>query len=115
MIRRGETAVEMLRRLDSGEFIRSPAHLAFVRGAGCGIPGCWRTPVHAHHVRTAATAGTGIKSSDAHAVGLCFGHHFEGHQKGWKTFQRKYRVNLAEHAAYLASVSPALVKLRGII
>lgn len=86
--------------------VRSPKHLAFVRCQGCGIAGCKQTPIHAHHIRTAATAGTGIKPSDAAAVNLCWKHHAEGHQTGWKTFERKYGVDLATHAMWLAAHSP---------
>lgn len=86
--------------------MRSPKHLVFVRAQGCGIPGCCETAIHAHHHRSAATAGTGVKPGDQWVVNLCWKHHAEGHQGGWKTFERKYGVDLAIHAMWLAYHSP---------
>ena len=90
------------------EPIRCRAHLAWIRSLGCCVHGCKRTPIHAHHVRSAATAGTGIKPPDSGTVNLCFEHHAEGHQTGWLTWQRKYRILLAPHAAMLAQRSREL-------
>ena len=85
---------------------RSPAHLSWVRSLGCGIQGCHERPIHAHHNRSAATAGTGVKPGDANVINLCWRHHAEGHQTGWKTFEKKYSVDLQEHATFLACHSP---------
>lgn len=63
-----------------------------------------------HHVRTAANAGTGMKPGDEWLVPLCDSHHMEGHHKGWKTFERKYGVDLKAIAVSLAANSPALRK-----
>lgn len=95
--------------------MKSRVHLEWVREQGCGISGCWCRPIHAHHHRSAATAGTGLKPGDEWVVNLCWRHHAEGHQIGWKTFQRKYGVNLAEHAMWLASQSPdPAIRLQGV-
>lgn len=83
-------------------------HLAWVRSLGCGIPGCRRAPIHAHHVRSAATAGTGMKPSDAAAINLCWYHHRVGHDRGWAWFEAFHGVDLADHAAALAARSPFL-------
>jgi hypothetical protein len=73
-----------------------PAHLAWIRTLPCSVPGCRVTPCHAHHVRAGNTGGTGMKPPDRCAVPLCPMHHGEGHQTGWKTFEAKYRVDLAQ-------------------
>ena len=88
------------------EPVRSPDHLEWVRGLGCGIPGCRGGLIDAHHVRSARTAGTGVKPCDSLVVNLCRSHHQAGHQGGWKTFERQQVVNLTAHAAYLAGLSP---------
>lgn len=90
------------------EPLRSPRHLAWVRSLGCCVPGCKRTPIHAHHIRTAATAGTGIKPADRDCANICWYHHAEGHQIGWITWQRRHRIILAAHAARLAQRSREL-------
>jgi hypothetical protein len=59
--------------------------------------------VQAHHVRTAANAGTGLKPPDTAAVPLCDQHHYEGHQIGWRTFEARYRVDLAGEARFLGT------------
>lgn len=64
--------------------------------------------MHAHHVRVGTGGGTGAKPSDRFCVPLCGAHHHEGHQKGWKTFEAKYHVDLRALAERLAKGSPAL-------
>lgn len=86
--------------------LRSQTHLAYVRDLGCGIGGCHCQPVHAHHHRSAATAGTALTPSDFWCVNLCHVHHREGHDGGWKTFERKYGVDLRQHALWVAAHSP---------
>lgn len=87
--------------------IRDRAHLARIRALGCCVPRCphgrasFRDPwyreyaqrfIHAHHIRIGA--GTGLKPSDSQVIGLCAPHHHEGHQCGWRTFERKYGIDL---------------------
>jgi hypothetical protein len=86
---------------------KNPAHLGWLRTLPCTVKG-WpcSKEIHAHHIRTAATAGTGIKPPDADAVPLCSTHHDEGHRHGWETFQNKYQINLRGRAAALAAHSP---------
>lgn len=90
---------------------RSEKHLAFVRKLPCcansldcvdGLFG----GIHAHHVRSAAHAGTGFKPSDFRTVPLCSRHHGELHLRGAKTFEAKYRLDLAETARMIAEASP---------
>lgn len=85
------------------------SHRAWVRNQHCVVlrVECSKTH-HAHHVRTAATAGTGMKPPDADCVCLCAVHHSEGHRTGWQTFQTKYGVDLQALAADYARRSPFL-------
>lgn len=85
---------------------RDPKHLAWVREQTCCVPLCLSRPsIIAHHVRSAATSGTGMKPPDSSTVPLCMLHHDEGHHRGWKTFEDKYGIDLTEAAAWYASVS----------
>jgi hypothetical protein len=86
--------------------LRSPVHLKWVRTLGCGIPGCFGTPIHAHHDRSAANSGTGLKPGDENVVNLCAYHHYELHQRGKRGFQAKYGLELADHARWLSAQSP---------
>lgn len=88
---------------------RSPRHLAWIRRTF--VCAAWRSgecegPNHAHHVRSAATAGTGIKPSDFYAVPLCAAHHEEIHRIGARSFEEKYGVDLLNEAHKLAGASP---------
>jgi hypothetical protein len=50
-----------------------------------------------HHV-------TGRADGDIdNVVGLCRVHHREGHDHGWKTFERKYRISLRSWAVKLTA------------
>ena len=91
---------------------RAPEHLAFVRSLGCCVPGCTsRGPVHAHHVRTAANSGIGVKPDDYETVPLCHVHHDELHRNGARTFAAKHRVDLAAFAKALATKSGGVLLL----
>lgn len=84
-----------------------PKHLAFVRSQPCCVPGCTRTPVQPHHVRTAANSGTALKPPDTETVPLCVAHHAEGHRTGWRTFEDRHGVDLAWHARDMAKMAQA--------
>jgi hypothetical protein len=69
-----------------------PTHQAFVRRHGCCCPGCTKTPIEFHHVKT-----RGAGASDEYGVSLCGGpdgHHAEFHRLGIKTFEAKYHLDL---------------------
>lgn len=85
--------------------VRDPRHLEFIRRQGCVVPGCWRGPVRAHHIRSAKTSGVGLKPDDRDTVPMCDDHHHEGHDKGWRTFEARYAVDLTVEAAFFASAS----------
>ena len=86
--------------------VRSSTHLEWIRSLPCIVPGCrvWRlTGVHAHHVRIGA--GTALKPGDDMTIPACYSHHSQGHDRGWKTFEAKYGLNLEACAAWLAFLS----------
>jgi len=84
---------------------RDPKHLAWVRLQPCCVPGCSRPQVEAHHVRTAANSGTGLKPPDTATVPLCAVHHLQGHSIGWRTFQDSHGVDLMAIARECAAQS----------
>lgn len=93
--------------------IRSPGHLKFVRGFVCACmdAGC-SGRIEAHHIRTAATAGVGIKPGDEWAVPLCDLHHREIHSMGQDTFAEKRKVDLPSVAEKLARASAHIRKIK---
>lgn len=82
--------------------IRAPRHLARLTTCPCSVPGCFRTPIHAHHDRLGTGGGMGMKPSDLNCVPFCYHHHAEGHQRGWRWFQAHYDLNLRAIAAWHA-------------
>jgi len=89
----------------------SERHLRWIRQQSCVVPGCRSTlPIEAHHVRTAANAGTGRKPDDAFACPLCWEHHREHHLIGARSFEARYQLDLlAEAARYAASSGTELL------
>jgi hypothetical protein len=71
---------------------------------GCLVRGCRGTPIHLHHVRTAANSGVGKKPSDRWLAPLCYEHHSIGHLIGWLTFEQTYRLDLVDEAKKLARI-----------
>lgn len=89
--------------------VRSPRHMELVRWLGCAVPGCRaRQDIHAHHVRRAATSGTGAKPGDDACVPLCARHHLELHQRGEITCSAEWQINLAARARRIAEASRML-------
>lgn len=88
--------------------IRSEKHREFVRRLPCSVPTCRTTPCSPHHFRSAATSGTGVKPGDEWCTPLCHEHHSEFHQRGWLSFEDKYKINLREIALGVAMVSRAM-------
>lgn len=85
----------------------SAKHLRLIRSLPCSVPGCYQSPIHAHHVRTAANSGTGLKPDDRMAVPLCFEHHAEIHHIGKRTFEHKYGVDLRQVASFISASQSA--------
>jgi hypothetical protein len=84
---------------------RDPAHLAWLRTQPCCVPTCTNMNIQAHHVRSAANSGTGLRPPDSSAVAMCRVHHHEGHSTGWRTFEAKYGIDLAALAREYALLS----------
>jgi hypothetical protein len=80
-------------------------HLAWIRRQPCCVPECGRHPSEAHHVRTAANSGTGIKPSAFFAVPLCRSHHDAYHRLGRHTFERDHGVDLDQELNFLRVAS----------
>jgi hypothetical protein len=91
---------------------RRPAdspHVKWVRTLPCLIHGKTCGGGTAHHVRIATGGGTALRPDDRWCVPLCHELHMEGHDKGWLTFQAKYRVDLRAEAAKIAALSPCAI------
>lgn len=88
--------------------VNGERHFGRLRRSGCCIPGCMNQDIVVHHDRSAATSGTGLKPPPACCINICYWHHAEGHQKGWKTTSAKYGVDFAEVARGQAIVSAAM-------
>lgn len=91
--------------------LRSPAHRAWVRSHRCCVPLCQLMPIECAHVRTAATAGMGMKSSDAFCLSLCREHHAEQHRIGVKSFEKKHGIDMLMLANEFFCKSPHRNKL----
>lgn len=85
-------------------------HVAWVRAQGCflHLPECVGLRVHAHHERRGSSAGWGRKPDDRCVLPLCARHHAEGHNGGWRTFEKKYACDLIAVALDYAERSPYL-------
>ena len=83
-------------------------HRAFVRRHACCVPGCEERRIEFAHIRSAATAGTGLKPPDWMGVSLCHVHHHSQHDHGAQTFERTHGIDLAKLAQEFAHKSPDL-------
>lgn len=81
-------------------------HRKFVRSHHCVVPGCQATDIQFCHIRSAATAGTGLKPHDAHSFPACVNHHQEQHQIGQGSFEDRHGLDLDAIAAELVRRSP---------
>lgn len=88
--------------------VSAPKHEDRLRGCGCLVPGCRREPIHLHHERRGTGGGMGRKPGPQWLLPLCWEHHAEGHQIGWRTWERRYGLNLYVCACWLAFHSRAL-------
>lgn len=95
-----------LRKTDDGD---CPEHRAWIRQQPCLINdvACGGQK-HAHHVRSASTAGVGLKPPDSSCVPFCAFHHDSVHRNGVKTFEAWHEIDLAAEADKLAARSPVL-------
>lgn len=93
--------------------VRSPGHLAWVRGHECAIANRSTTctgKIEAAHCRTGTDGGTSMKPSDCWSIPLCSWHHRYQHEIGEPAFQRMYSINMKELAAELWRRSPHRLK-----
>jgi len=82
-----------------GKPVRDKKYLRYVSELNpCWICGDTGFPVDAHHhsIQGVTQKGMGMKVTDYAVVPLCNGHHREGHQIGWKSFQEKHDVDLQQ-------------------
>lgn len=93
--------------------IRSPGHLAWVRGHACCVPGCGGRPIEAAHVRTGTDGGTGIKPGDQWTISLCQFHHQAQHRHGEPYFESLVGIDMKALAREFAAKSPHRKKLKG--
>lgn len=80
-------------------------HERWVRGHDCCVPGCTNRDIVFAHLRSAAIAGTSLKSHSAFGISLCNEHHIEQHT-GDKTFAAKYKIDPWALAAAFVRASP---------
>jgi hypothetical protein len=66
----------------------------YIRDCGCLVCGTHSDP---HHVKSRGAGG----KDERNIVPLCRVHHTEGHTIGWKTFQKKYGLDLKTVAVEL--------------
>ena len=90
--------------------LRSTAHRDWVRKHQCCVSGCQQMPIEVAHINRASTRGIGQKSSDAQTVSLCRDHHSESN-RGEKTLERKYDLDLMALAKAFYRASPHKGKL----
>ena len=99
---------------------RHLSHQQWVRGFECAVAGkvdACQGPIQFAHVRHGLPeedkGGAGMKSNDAWGIPLCWHHHINcQHQRGVKTFEKTYGVDMKVIAEDLAKQSPSLQKLR---
>lgn len=96
-------------RFNAPKRVRSPSHMAWVRGFACVCCGGGEN-MHAHHVRLGSHAGLGQKPGDDVTVSLCATCHNRVHTMGEDSFQRFHKLDLLALAEEFARRSP---KLRG--
>ena len=87
--------------------IRSPQHLAWIRGHECVLNGlACMGRLEAAHVRTGTDGGTSVKPSDSWTLPLCSYHHLLQHNMGETNFERRYGINMKAIASELWQRSP---------
>lgn len=84
--------------------------LQWLRGRRCIIDNkdC-SGPIVAAHVDYAGTKGMALKVQDCDAVPMCDFHHKEQH-KGWKSFEKKYRIRAIDLARQFWQAWPGRIQ-----
>lgn len=94
--------------------IRSPSHLAFVRGFVCvahSSSAC-EGRIEAAHYRTASNSGTGVKPGDDWTFPACAHHHREQHEIGQPAFESRHGLSLERECERLARASAYIRKIK---
>jgi len=65
-----------------------------IAGMECCVPGCTKQSGPPDHVKTVGSGGKDRKN----LIPVCYKHHTERHNKGRKTFEDKYGIELAQIA-----------------
>lgn len=92
---------------NSAPQIRSPGHLAWIRGHECSVQQMTcEGKIEAAHVRGGTDGGLSVKPSDCWAIPLCSRHHRLQHQIGEPEFERAYKIRMKEIADALWYLSP---------
>jgi len=73
----------------------TPHRVAWMKGKGCDVPGCYRRDVECAHVTSRAAGGTYRQT-----IPLCARHHAAQHSMGVKTFEALFGIDMAERARY---------------
>jgi hypothetical protein len=81
------------------------AHFERLRLLPCCVPGCDSFQSIVHHERRGTGGGTALKPPAWSAVNLCQRHHVMGHAIGWKTFEKRFGIDLKTIAKGHALVS----------
>jgi hypothetical protein len=72
--------------------VECKAHIAWLHGKGCCVPGCRRGPIVVHHPTTVQLKARGLRCGDDRAVPLCAPHHdarsdisvhYRGDERAW--------------------------------
>jgi len=71
---------------------KSKKYLDFVRRFPCCV--CGFPDTQAHHIRFSHISGMGMKSPDTWAIPMCHTHHREIHDRGLRTFQKDYEIDI---------------------
>ena len=100
-----------LKKARPSKRVRCPAHLAWVRGFACSVPGCSGMPIEAAHVRTGTDGGIGMKPGDQWVISLCMEHHATQHNAGESQFEKVYGIDMKALAQEFAQASPHRRKL----
>ena len=100
-----------LKKARPSKRVRCPAHLAWVRGFACSVPGCAGVPIEAAHVRTGTDGGTGMKPGDQWVISLCRFHHTIQHAHGEERFELAFGIDMKALAQEFAQKSPHRRKL----
>jgi hypothetical protein len=77
----------------------SQVHRDRLKRGPCCVPGCRRRQIDLHHERRGTGGGTSLLPDDRALLGICHHHHMDGHNRGWRTCESEWGIDLREIAA----------------